>query len=192
MQLPLQITYRHMDPSPALEQRIRQLAAELDHFSEHVMRCHVIVQSPPKHHHQGRLWEVTIDLTVPGAEIAIDRTHPQSHAHEDVYVALRDAFRAARRQLEDYERTHRPKVAAHVEPPHGRICELDFEQGYGRIETPQGRLVYFHRNSVVGASFDELSTGMEVRFAEEPGDLGPQASSLQVIAPHRRAEHPER
>lgn len=185
MQLPLQITFRHMEPSPALEQRIRELAAELEHFSAQILRCHVIVEAPHQHHHQGRLFEITLDLTVPDAEIAIHRAHPHSHAHEDVYVALRDAFRAARRQLEDYERKRRRQIKVHAEAPHGTIRELDQASGFGRLETADGRLVYFHRNSVVGTDFEKLAIGMEVRFTEEAGEKGPQASSLHVLGGRR-------
>jgi cold shock CspA family protein/ribosome-associated translation inhibitor RaiA len=170
-----------MDPSPALEARIRELAERLDHFSDQIMRCHVTVEAPHHHQQQGSLFEVRLDITVPGREIAIRRSHPATHAHEDPYVALRDAFRAARRKLEDYQRQHRHDVKTHIEMPHGRITELNPAQDFGRIETDDGRLIYFHRNSVLGRSFDDLTTGTEVRFAEEPGDQGPQASTVHVI-----------
>jgi cold shock CspA family protein/ribosome-associated translation inhibitor RaiA len=182
MQLPLQITYRHMDPSPALETRIRELAARLDKFSAGIMHCHVIVEAPPKHQHQGGLFEVRIDLTVPEKQIAIRRTHPIHHSHEDAYVALRDAFRAARRQLEDYERERHQVAKTHVGPPHGRVCELHGEEDFGRIETDDGRLIYFHRNSVRDGSFDQLMIGTPVRFDEEPGDKGPQASTVHIVS----------
>jgi cold shock CspA family protein/ribosome-associated translation inhibitor RaiA len=182
MQLPLQITFRNAEPSPALEARIRELAARLEKFSAQIMRCHVIVESMPQHQHQGGLYAFHIDITLPDSEIAIRRAHPADHAHEDPYVALRDAFRAARRKLEDYERKRRLDVKTHVGPAHGRICELDPERGFGRIETDDGRLVYFNRNSVVGSHFQDLKAGIEVRFAEEPGDLGPQASTVHVVA----------
>lgn len=181
MKLPLQITFRHMEPSPALEARIHELAARLDKFSASIMRCHVIVEAPPKHQHQGGLFEVKIDVTVPGNEIAIRRSPPLDHAHEDPYVALRDAFHTARRQLEDYERLRPHRAKARVGPPHGKVCELRPEAGYGRIETEDGRLIFFHRNSVLDGSFDELSVGTQVRFDEETGDRGPQASTVHVI-----------
>src|SRR5579862_4448672 len=103
MLVPLQITFRHMDPSPALESRIRELASRLDRFSEHIMRCHVIVEPPAHHQRQGLLYDFRIDITLPDEEIAIRHAHPADHAHEDPYVALRDAFRAARRKIEDHE-----------------------------------------------------------------------------------------
>lgn len=182
MQLPLQISFRHMDPSPVLEARIRKLAAGLEKFSAQIMRCHVIAEPAPQHQHQGGLYEFHIDITLPGEEIAISRAHPADHAHEDPYVALRDAFRAARRKLEDYERRRRLDVKQSAGSAHGRICELDAERGFGRIETDDGRIVYFHRNSVVGRHFKDLTTGAEVRFAEEAGDLGPQASTVHVVS----------
>jgi len=182
MQLPLQISFRQMDPSPALEARIRELAARLEKFSGQIMRCHIIVEPAPHHQHQGGLYDFHIDITLPDQEIAVHRAHPADHAHEDPYVALRDAFRAARRRLEDYERKRRLDVKTHPGPARGRICELDAERGFGRIETDDGRLVYFHRNSVLGSRFQDLKTGIEVRFAEEPGNLGPQASTVHVIS----------
>ncbi len=181
MILPLQITFRHMDPSAALEARIRELAERFDRFSKNIMRCHVIVEPLDHHKHQGALYDFRIDITLPDEEIAIRHARPADHAHEDPYVALRDAFRAARRKLEDYERKRRGDVKTHEEPPHGWISELDAEHGSGRIETADGRLIYFNRNSLIGARFQDLKTGTEVRFAEEPGDLGPQASSVHVI-----------
>ncbi len=182
MKLPLQVTFRNMEPSPALEARVRQLAARLDRFSAHIMHCHIVVEEPHRHHHQGGLFDVKIDITVPGAQIAIQRSHPATHAHEDPYVALRDAFRAARRKLEDYEREHRGDVKVHTGLPHGRICELNADQGFGRIETDDGRLIYFHRNSVLERPFEDLNTGTEVSFVEEAGDRGPQASTVHVLS----------
>ncbi len=181
MILPLQISFRHMDPSPALEARIRKLASRLDHFSAHIMRCHVIVEVPHEHHHQGNLFEIGIDITTPGGEFSIRRAHPRTHAHEDPYVALRDAFRAARRKLQDYEREHRGAVKTHAGPSHGHITELDADMGFGRIETDDGRLVYFHRNSVLRKPFESLRVGLEVSFAEEQGAKGPQASTVHVL-----------
>jgi ribosomal subunit interface protein len=111
MILPLQITFRQMETSPALEARIRELAARLDKFSNHIVRCHVIVE--PRHHHQhkGALYDFRVDITLPDEEIAIRHAHTADRSHEDPYVALRDAFRAARRKLEDYERKRRDTAA---------------------------------------------------------------------------------
>lgn len=180
MQIPLEIEFRDIEPSAALEARARKYAELLERFAPHIIRCHVTIEAPHRHHHQGKLFDVVVHITVPGADIAIRHAHPADHAHEDPYVALRDAFRAARRQLQDYERKRRGDIKTHVEQPHGRISELDPERGFGRIETDDGRLIYFHRDSVLGQPFAKLQVGATVRFAEEPGDLGPQASTVHA------------
>ena len=182
MQIPLEIAFRNMDASPSLEARIRELAAGLEKFSPQIIHCHVTIESPHRHQHQGRLFDIALRITVPGDEIVIGRVDPADHAHEDVYVALRDAFKAARRRLQDYERQRRRQVKLHTGPSQGRICEVDRERKFGRIETDDGRLVYFHRNSVLGSSFEELPIGTAVRFVEEAGDLGPQASTVHVLS----------
>jgi ribosome-associated translation inhibitor RaiA len=116
MLLPLQITFRHMDPSPALEGRIRKLASRLERFSPHIVRCHIIVEPPARHPHQGFLYDFRVHITLPDQDFAIRHAHPANHAHENAYVALRDAFRAARRMLEDYERKRRSHVRPRTEP----------------------------------------------------------------------------
>lgn len=181
MQVPLQITFRNMDPSEAVETKIRERAAKLERFAAHINSCRVIVEAPHKHHHKGGLYQVLIDITVPGKELVVSRTPHDNHAHEDVYVAVRDAFDAARRQLEEHTRVIRGKTKQHDIPPHGRVRDLVFDQDFGMIETADGREVYFHRNSVLNGDFEKLGVGTEVRFNEELGDKGPQASSVHIV-----------
>lgn len=180
MQLPLQITFRHMDPSDTLEARIRQRAAELEQFFDRITACRVVVERLNHRHQQGNLFEVRVDLTVPGREIAVGRDHGVNHAHEDPLVAVRDAFDAARRALEDHARRRRGEAKVHAVPDHGRIARLLAAKDCGFIVTPSGEEVYFHRNSVVGAAFDKLETGDEVRFVAQEGESpnGPQASTV--------------
>ena len=185
MQLPLQITFRHMEPSAAVEAKIRERAAELDRYYDRIMSCRVVVESPHRHHHQGALYHVRIDLTVPGGELMVSREPAEHHAYEDVYVALRDAFDAARRQLEDYARRQRREVKEHAAPPYGRVSKLFPVEGYGFIEAPGGREVYFHQHSVLHDAFKRLEIGSEVEFVEEPGDEGPQASTVRMIGKPR-------
>jgi len=123
MKIPLQITFHQVDPSAALEARIRELAARLERYSDHITRCHVTVQAPHRHHQQGNLFDIHLDITVPGREIAIRRAHPADPSHEDPYVALRDAFRAARRKLQDYERERFGVPKARAGQARGRLQE---------------------------------------------------------------------
>lgn len=182
MKLPLQIVLRNMGPSDAIETRIRERVEALERFYEHIMSCRVVVELHHRHHHQGNLYHVRVDIKVPDDELVASREHDLHQAHEDVYAAIRDAFDAVRRQLEDYIRRRRGHVKRHEPPPHGCIAELSPD--YGKIETPDGRLVYFHKNSVVEGDFIKLDIGTEVRFIEERGELGPQASTVHVIGKH--------
>lgn len=187
MQTPLKIAFRNLDRSAALEADIGSHAGKLEHFHPGIIGCSVVLEMRHRHHRHGNHYHVRIDVTVPGATLIADREPDEHHAYTDAYVAIRDAFAGMRRQLEDHARREDRRVKAHEVPPHGRISELHPEEGYGRIETPDGRLVYFHRNSVVDADFDQLQIGAEVRFAEEAGDRGPQASTVHVPGKHHIA-----
>jgi ribosomal subunit interface protein len=175
MQIPLQITVRHMPRSDALEARIRDQAAKLDEFHPHLMSCRVTVEEKGRHQKQGRQFQVRIDARVPGREIVANRDHD-----EDVYVALRDAFAAVTRQLEEEVRVTRGDVKAHDIPQHGRVARLYPDEGYGFIATPDGRELYFSRDNVVEPSFDDLAVGTAVQFIEEPAAEGPQAKRVSV------------
>jgi len=179
MRLPLQISFRNMLHSEVVERAIVKRAERLERFSDQIMGCRVIVETRHRHH-QGNLYHVRIDLTLPGHEIVVGREPALHHACEDVYVAVRDAFDAAGRRLEDYARRRNQRVKVHESPPHGHIARLDYGKGYGFIETPDGREIYFHRNSVLDADFDRLEVGDPVRFHEEAGEEGPQASTVYV------------
>ena len=105
-----------MDHSPAVEDRLRERAEKLDHIFDRIIACRVVVEAPHRHSRKGKLYNVRIDLSVPGKEIVANRNRPHDHAHEDVYVAIRDAFDAITRQLEDYVRVMRGDVKSRGEP----------------------------------------------------------------------------
>jgi ribosome-associated translation inhibitor RaiA len=117
MPVPIQITWRGIEKSAALEARIRELAERLEKFSSQIVHCQVVIELPHKHGHQGHVYEVRIQVTTPGAQLNVQHEHHERHTHEDPHVAIRDAFRAARRQLEDYERIRRGDVKRHAAEP---------------------------------------------------------------------------
>jgi ribosomal subunit interface protein len=184
MKLPLQIAFRNLERSEAIEAKIHERAEKLDKYHDHIMSCRVVVEATHKHHQHGNHYHVRVDVTVPNGELVAHREPDEHHRYTDVYVAIRDAFDAIRRQLEDDARRKDRRVKAHAAPPHGRIAELYPAEDYGRIETLDGRLVFFHRNSVVDADFDALKVGAEVRFSEEQGERGPQATTVYVVGKH--------
>ena len=184
MQIPLQITYRDMPPSEAVDANIRERVQKLEHFADNITSCRVVIEAPHKHKHQGQLFSIHVDITLPGQEIVVSRQPDNHHAHEDIYVAIRDAFDAARRQLEDHSRRHRGKVKFHEPEPHGLIKKLIPDENYGVIQTADGREIYFHRNSVIDGDFDSLQPGTSVHFTETSGDQGPQASTVHIEGKH--------
>lgn len=100
MTIPVQITFRHMESSPAVETRVRELTDHLGVFSDRIQTCRVVIDSPHRHHHQGKVFAVKVQLVLPGEDVVVDMERPQRDGHEDVYVVLRDAFDAAKRQLQ--------------------------------------------------------------------------------------------
>lgn len=115
METPLQITFKNLEPTEALEAAVRKRAAKLERHFDRIVGCRVTVEAQNHRHQKGNLYRVGIDLHVPDGEIVVsrDRERPE---HEDAYVAIRDAFESAQRQLEEHARKRRGEVKAH-EPP---------------------------------------------------------------------------
>lgn len=110
MKASLQVVFRDMPRSEAVEAKIRERVEKLERFSDDIISCRVVVEPAHRHHHKGNLYHARIDLAVPGQALIVNRENDTDHAHEDIYVAVRDAFDAVRRQLEDYERRRRGEV----------------------------------------------------------------------------------
>jgi ribosomal subunit interface protein len=134
MQIPLQVSFHGMAHSNALYNTIREKAEKLDQYYRHVMSCRVVLELAARHKRHGKQFSARIDLKVPGGEIAVTKEHD-----EDLQIALRDAFDAARRRLEDYARTQRGDVKQHAAELQGRVARLDRAQGFGFIATEDGR-----------------------------------------------------
>jgi len=113
MQTPLQITFHQLPPSPTLEEDIRQRVDELESVYGGIVGCRVLVETPHRHHHQGQLFRVRVEIGVPGKHLVVGRSPDQDAAHADAYVAVRDAFRAAKHQLADYVQRLRGDVKVH-------------------------------------------------------------------------------
>lgn len=184
MESELGITFRGMERSATLEQCVREKAAGLEKFFQPIISCHVVIERSNHRHHQGNIFEITILVGIPGNDVIVSHEPGTDHRHEDVYVALHDAFDKARRRLQDQVRRLRGITKHHEMPPHGRITKLHPDQDYGFLEASDGHEVYFHRNSVINGNFDTLQVGDEVRFSEEMGEAGPRASSLSIVGKH--------
>jgi cold shock CspA family protein/ribosome-associated translation inhibitor RaiA len=184
MRLPLQISFHNLPHSDEIEDRIREEVDRLEEFYDEIMSCRIVVDVPHRHHGEGNLYEIRIDLKTPGGEIVVKRNPAEHMEYRDLDLAIRDAFDGAKRQLEDRSRTIRGDVKTHEPLPHARVAQLFPESGYGFLETPDGREVYFHEHSVSRGGFHKLLVGAEVRFSEEEGEMGPQASTVHPIGRH--------
>ncbi len=192
MQVPLHVAYEgKLDASPSLKQRIEREAERLERFGESITSCHVTIRGRSGNRRQGDLFDVRLRLAIPGrADVVVDRNPSADHAHEDPYVAIRDAFDAARRQLQDHARREDGAVKRHAAPPHGKVARIIADEGYGFIETPDGQDIYFHRNAVAHGGFDALTVGDEVAFVEVAGEKGSQASTVRKLGKTHILEGP--
>ncbi len=146
MKIPLRVTFRSTPRSGAVEAHIREQADKLDMFYDRIMGCRVVVAAPHRRHHKGKLYHVRVDMSVPGGELVVNREPSKDGAHEDVYVAIRDAFVAAERQLKDYVRRQRGEVKTH--------------EGTRR------------KNSVLDDGFDLMEVGTEEQLTDQQGAKG--------------------
>lgn len=199
MKSELQVTFRNMEPSPEIEEWIRAEAAKLDTFYAQLMGCRVMVELPHRHHRKGIPFHIRIDLTVPQGEIVVKhvpslssrarqlgeneiRKHGEANIqHKDLRQAINDSFKTAGRRLQDYARRQRGDIKSHVSLPEARVSKILPRAGYGFLTSDDGREIYFHMNSVLGRAFPRLKLGTTVRFAEEQGEKGPQASTVHVV-----------
>ena len=185
MPVPLEIVFETMDPSDAVRTRIKQEFDKLSRFHDRITSCRVVIKAPKKSKRHGGLFETRIHMGLPGGrEINVHRNPTADHSHENAYVAIRDAFAAARRQLRDKSAKLGGAVKRHETPPHGKIARIFNQEGYGFIEASDSCEIYFHPNSVLAADFDALRVGQDVRFAEAMGNKGPQASTVHLIGKH--------
>ena len=181
------ITFRHFSATDALRERVQEGVGKLYEFFPKITRCSVALEM---HHarRQAHNFRCRVDLAVPNAELVAQNSQ-SGDASGDAYVALNEVMDEARRQLEDYVRRARWDVKQHDGTPHARVAKLFAGEGpdtrYGFLETPDGREIYFHEHSVLNGRFGELEIGTLVRFAEEEGEKGPQAST--VAPTHRRS-----
>jgi len=193
MQTPVEIVFDDIESSSAIEQRIRDRVRRLERFYGGITSCHVALSAPHRHQRKGERWNVRIEVRVPGTELVTSRKPGDVDAHEDVFVAIRDAFDVMERELKAWHAKVRGEVKTHAVPPQGRIQELDRERGFGQIAMTDGRLVYFHRNSVVDADFEALELGdpVEVVVQAKESDVGPQASTVRRIGARAFVPEPQ-
>lgn len=113
MELPLQITFHQLERSEAITENVRERAQKLEKYFDSIQSCRVAIEAPHHHHAKGNQYRVRIEVAVPGQQLVVTRGADGQQSHEDVYVAIRDAFDAMRRRLEDYSDVLRGDVKVH-------------------------------------------------------------------------------
>lgn len=187
MQIPLQITFRNISHSAAVEEKIREKIDKLEDIYQGITGCRVVVETAYRHS-DAKLFHIRIDLTLPRGELVVAKNHNHV-AYNDIYVAIRDAFSEVKRQLKDYAQRQHGFIKAHDDFPYGQVKRLLPDRDCGFIETSEGEDIYFHRNSVLNNGYDRLKPGTKVYFAEEEGEKGPQASTVKIAGKHYMSLH---
>jgi cold shock CspA family protein/ribosome-associated translation inhibitor RaiA len=182
MQVPLELSFRDVPKTKETEKLITEKVDKLEQVCDNLISCRVVVEKPQKHQRSGNPYRVRIDVTVPpGHEMVVTKEPGQSRMNAPLSAVIRDAFEAMLRQLKELTERQRREIKVHPQQRvNGFVSRLFKEDGYGFIQSTDGRQIYFHRNSVLGDEFDRLEVGTGVHYSEEQGDKGPQASSVSI------------
>jgi len=183
MQTPIEIAFRHVEPSEEIKALVKEKADHLETFYDGITSCHVYIRAPHQSQRKGNIYEVTIEVRVPGDELVVRHNQNDVAEHEHLRVAIRDAFAAMAVELKRWKAQIKGEVKAHDGPLQGKVVEIRPDEDFGQIIATDQRLIYFHRNSVVDGSFDELQPRDPVELVVQTGEspIGPQASSVRRI-----------
>lgn len=179
MQLPVQITARDFPISAAILSQIRKRADKLNQFYNRINSCRIVLEMLQKHKRQGKLFNIRINVTVPGKEFVATHKNDQ-----DLYIAVREAFSAITRQLEEHCRKRHGRVKTHSDILHGHVVRLNTREGYGFINGTDGNEYYFSITNASYPQFSQLLIGDAVEFIPEAYSDGWQAHHVVREKPH--------
>jgi cold shock CspA family protein len=186
MQQAVKIEFLGMKPEARLRKSITEHVEALETRFGRITSCRVILRAPNPRHQTGGLYDVNVRLSLPnGREVNVARTPTADERHSDVTFAINDAFKRARRRLQDRVRRMQGQVKTNEGPAIGTVARLEPIDKIGIIETPDGREIYFHPNAVLNGGYAKLKVGQRVYFHEERGQKGPQASTVRLVGKHR-------
>lgn len=190
MERPLQLSFRNMDSSPALENAIRERVSRLEDFHSNIIGCRVVAEVPHRSSagHKPPL-ALSVEVEVGGRPLIVAKDNEaRREAKNDQLAVVTHVFEAVERQLRDTAdvQRHRVKHSA-AEGETGVVLRLFPDQGYGFVQVGNGSDLYFTRNAVAGGNFDRLSEGTMVQVTQATGEgpMGPQASSVALLEASR-------
>ena len=178
MAMPVQVTFRDIPRSEAVVFRVEKRAAKLETYFQGITHCHVVLEMPHRSHSHGQQFHVRIDMHVPGRELVVSRNAQDDK--EDLHATVDGAFDDAERMLAEHVRKMDDEPRSRAGHPRGVVTKLFEDRGFGFLQAEDGHEVYFHENSVHGR-FGKLTVGSRVRYAEEEGDQGPQAKTVEIV-----------
>ncbi len=183
METPLELSFADIEPSEEIKSLVAEKVAHLETFYDGITSCHVYIRAPHQSQRKGNLYEVTIEVRVPGDELVVRKHQDDKAVNEHLRVVVRDAFATMVRKLKRWKDQVSGQVKAHDEPLQGKVAEINHDEGYGQIIATDHRLIYFHKNSVVDGSFEDLQQGAPVELVVQAGEsgIGPQASTVRPI-----------
>jgi ribosome-associated translation inhibitor RaiA/cold shock CspA family protein len=185
MQKGLEISFHNCDPSAAVERAIEERVVKLERLYDRLVGCRVAIEAQHKQHRTGNVYDVHVELMVPGEDLVVSRKPNKAkerYAHPDVYTSIRDAFEAAERQLIEYKEQIRGdvKLKEDAELFQGQVAQIYPDEEHGFILTNTGTQLYFHRNALLRGDFERLKRGDKVHYTETVGDTGPIATKVWV------------
>ena len=182
MDRPIDIAFHNCDHSDAVEGEIRRHIEKLETRFPHLTGCRVSIEALHNQHRTGNVWDVHITLSVPGRDLVVSRAphHAKDrYAHPDIHTSIRDAFKAAERQLETYKgRPGQDATAPNGSALTGQVAQMLPDADHGFILNNLGAQLYFHRDSLTRGAFDGLKVGDPVHYVQEDGDTGPVAAKV--------------
>ncbi len=184
MRVPLEITFRGIPSDEDIKSLVQQKAAKLEMVAENLISCRVAIEKKQKHPQSGSPYRVRVNMRLPpGREVVVDSGESgEGYIHDELSTVVREVFDIALRQLKKVSDQQQDEVKEHpMQETSGIVVRLFTDNGYGFLKTLTGREIFFHRNSVLNKDFERLEVGTGVRFVEEQGEKGPQASTVQIV-----------
>jgi len=185
MQTPVEIEFQEIAANPKIQELIEDHVKKLEQRYGRITACRIVVKGPGHHHQAGGLYDINIRIALPDSrEVHIGRTPKADERHSELSFAINDAFKRARRQLQDNVRRMEGMIKSHDGQPVGTVARLDPGGEFGFLQSNDGEEIYFHRNSILGAKLSELKIGSRVVFSQEIGEKGPQATTVKLLGKH--------
>ena len=185
MQTPVEVEFQEMVVSPAVQELIGEHVRKLEQRYGRITACRIVVKGPGLRHQTGGQYDINIRLVLPdGREVNIGRTPKADERHSELSFAINDAFKRARRRLQDNARRMEGTIKSHEGQAIGTVVRFDPAGNFGFLRSGDGQEIYFHRNSVLDGKFSKLTVGTRVMFVDEIGEKGPQASTVKLLGKH--------